>query len=105
MAIPLVDRLKQTLEYIDVSDCSMEEGSLRVDANVSVRRAGSEVLATKTEVKNMNSFSQLEKALEFEAARHIAILEAGGVVEHQTMLWDAARAAARPMRGKEEVHD
>ncbi|HSG81199.1 MAG TPA: Asp-tRNA(Asn)/Glu-tRNA(Gln) amidotransferase subunit GatB [Gemmatimonadota bacterium] len=98
-------QLKQTLEYVDVSDCNMEEGSLRVDANVSVRRAGSEELATKTEVKNMNSFSQLEKALDFEASRHLAILEAGGAVEHQTMLWDAARGETRSMRGKEEVHD
>ncbi len=98
-------RLKQTLEYLEVSDCNMEEGSLRVDANVSVRPAGDREYARKTEVKNMNSFSQLEKALEFEAERHIAILESGGSVEHQTMLWDPARGEARPMRGKEEVHD
>jgi aspartyl-tRNA(Asn)/glutamyl-tRNA(Gln) amidotransferase subunit B len=98
-------RLKQTLEYLEVSDCNMEEGSLRVDANVSVRRSGSEELATKTEVKNMNSFSQLEKALEYEASRHLAVLDADGFVEHQTMLWDATRGETRPMRGKEEVHD
>jgi len=97
--------LKRLLEYLEVSDCNMEEGSLRVDANVSVRRTGSNELRTKTEVKNMNSFSQLEKALQYEADRHIAIVESGGVVEHQTMLWDAARDEARPMRGKEEVHD
>ncbi len=98
-------RLKQILEYLEVSDCNMEEGSLRVDANVSVRPAGSEELPTKTEVKNMNSFSQLEKALEHEAARHKAILMSGGEIAHQTMLWDPARRQARPMRGKEEVHD
>ncbi len=98
-------RLKQTLEYLEVSDCNMEEGSLRVDANVSVRSAGHDEFAAKTEVKNLNSFSQLEKALEYEAERHIAILESGGAVEHQTMLWDPARGEARPMRGKEEVHD
>jgi len=98
-------RLKRTLEYLEVSDCNMEEGSLRVDANVSVRPRGSEELPTKTEVKNMNSFSQLEKALTYEAARHITILESGGRVEHQTMLWDPGRGEARPMRGKEEVHD
>ncbi len=98
-------RLKRTLEYLAVSDCNMEEGSLRVDANVSVRPTGSEQLLTKTEVKNMNSFSQLEKALDYEAARHIAILGSGGAIEHQTMLWDPARGEARPMRGKEEVHD
>ncbi len=98
-------RLKQTLEYLKVSDCNMEEGSLRVDANVSVRPAGVAELMTKTEVKNMNSFSQLERALDFEAARHMALLESGGSVEHQTMLWDAARGETRPMRGKEEIHD
>ncbi len=98
-------RLKQTLEYLEVSDCNMEEGSLRVDANVSVRPVGAREYAGKTEVKNMNSFSQLEKALEFEAERHIAILKSGGSVQHQTMLWDPARGEARPMRGKEEVHD
>ncbi len=97
--------LKRLLDYLEVSDCNMEEGSLRVDANVSVRRTGSAELPTKTEVKNMNSFSQLEKALRYEAERHIAIVESGGVVEHQTMLWDPARDQARPMRGKEEVHD
>lgn len=98
-------RLKQTLEYLEVSDCNMEEGSLRVDANVSVRPRGNVELPTKTEVKNMNSFSQLEKALTYEAARHIRIFESGGTVEHQTMQWDSARGEARPMRGKEEVHD
>jgi aspartyl-tRNA(Asn)/glutamyl-tRNA(Gln) amidotransferase subunit B len=101
----LLVRLKQLLEYLDVSDCNMEEGSLRVDANLSVRPSGSAELSTKTEVKNMNSFSQLEKALEFEAARHIRLLDAGRSVEHQTMLWDPGRNQARPMRGKEEVHD
>ncbi len=98
-------QLKRTLEYLEVSDCNMEAGSLRVDANVSVRSVGSDELATKTEVKNMNSFSQLEKALEYEAARHIGILESGGTVVHQTMLWDPSRGETRPMRGKEEVHD
>jgi aspartyl-tRNA(Asn)/glutamyl-tRNA(Gln) amidotransferase subunit B len=98
-------RLKRALEYLEVSDCNMEEGSLRVDANVSVRPAGVSELMTKTEVKNMNSFSQLEKALEHEAARHVTVLRSGGLVEHQTMLWDPVRGTARPMRGKEEVHD
>lgn len=97
--------LKQTLEYLEVSDCNMEEGSLRVDANVSVRHRAGGVAGIRTEVKNMNSFSQLEKALEFEAARHVTILERGGEIRHETMLWDPVREEARPMRGKEEVHD
>jgi aspartyl-tRNA(Asn)/glutamyl-tRNA(Gln) amidotransferase subunit B len=98
-------RLKRALEYLEVSDCNMEEGSLRVDANVSVRPVGSSEFMTKTEVKNMNSFSQLEKALAYEATRHLNLLRSGGQVEHETMLWDPVRGEARPMRGKEEVHD
>lgn len=97
-------RLKQALEYLEVSDCNMEEGSLRVDANVSVRRPG-DPLGPKTEVKNMNSFSNVERALHFEIARQIGIRRGGGAVEHQTMLWDAGRNEARPMRSKEESHD
>jgi aspartyl-tRNA(Asn)/glutamyl-tRNA(Gln) amidotransferase subunit B len=95
--------LKQLLEYIDVSDVSMEEGSLRVDANVSARRKGATALGTKTEVKNMNSFSGVERALAAEFTRQCAVLEAGGRVEQQTMLWDGA--AVRPARSKEESHD
>jgi aspartyl-tRNA(Asn)/glutamyl-tRNA(Gln) amidotransferase subunit B len=95
--------LKQILEYVHVSDVSMEEGSLRVDANVSARRRGETKLGTKTEVKNMNSFSGVERALEVEFTRHVGVLEAGGVVEQQTMLWDGA--TVRPARSKEGSHD
>ncbi|HET9949287.1 MAG TPA: Asp-tRNA(Asn)/Glu-tRNA(Gln) amidotransferase subunit GatB, partial [Longimicrobiales bacterium] len=97
--------LKQLLEYAGVSDCNMEEGSLRVDANVSVRRAGEERLGTKTEIKNVNSFSGVERALELEIARQIEVLEAGGRVEPQTLLWDDHRGRLRAMRSKEESHD
>jgi aspartyl-tRNA(Asn)/glutamyl-tRNA(Gln) amidotransferase subunit B len=97
--------LKQILEYMDVSDVSMEEGSLRVDANVSARRAGDTKLGQKTEVKNMNSFSGVERALEVEFARQCAVLDAGGAVEQQTMLWDAAGGQVRPARTKEGSHD
>jgi aspartyl-tRNA(Asn)/glutamyl-tRNA(Gln) amidotransferase subunit B len=97
--------LKQLLEYIGVSDVSMEEGSLRVDANVSARPRGDAKLGTKTEVKNMNSFSGVERALEAEFARQCALLEAGGRVEQQTMLWDANAGTIRPARSKEESHD
>jgi aspartyl-tRNA(Asn)/glutamyl-tRNA(Gln) amidotransferase subunit B len=95
--------LKQILEYIDVSDVNMEEGSLRVDANVSARRRGESKLGTKTEVKNMNSFSGVERALEVEFARQVAVLDAGGTIEQQTMLWDGS--AVRPARAKEGSHD
>src|SRR5205823_231108 len=97
--------LKQILEYMDVSDVSMEEGSLRVDANVSARRRGETRLGTKTEVKNMNSFSGVERALEAEFRRQCAVLAAGGKVEQQTMLWDGARGEVRPARSKEGSHD
>ncbi|MEX0912119.1 MAG: Asp-tRNA(Asn)/Glu-tRNA(Gln) amidotransferase subunit GatB, partial [Gemmatimonadota bacterium] len=97
-------RLKRALEYMDVSDCNMEEGSLRVDANVSVRRPGDE-LGTKTEVKNMNSFSNVERALVFEIDRQQRLRSAGEPVVHETLLWDDRRGEARAMRSKEESHD
>jgi aspartyl-tRNA(Asn)/glutamyl-tRNA(Gln) amidotransferase subunit B len=97
--------LRQVLQYLDVSDVSMEEGSLRVDANVSARRKGETHLGTKTEVKNMNSFSGVERALTFEFARQCDLLERGERVSQQTLLWDAAKGEARISRSKEESHD
>ena len=97
--------LKQILEYLDVSDVNMEEGSLRVDANISARRRGDERLGTKTEVKNMNSFSGVERALDAEFIRQCRILDAGRLVEQQTMLWDASAGVVRPARSKEASHD
>jgi aspartyl-tRNA(Asn)/glutamyl-tRNA(Gln) amidotransferase subunit B len=97
--------LKRLLEYADVSDCSMEQGSLRADANVSLRPVGATALGTKTEIKNVNSFSGIERALEIEVARQTQLLEAGGRVRPETLLWDDHRAALRPMRSKEESHD
>ena len=97
--------VKQILEYMDVSDVSMEEGSLRVDANVSARRRGDTKLGQKTEVKNMNSFSGVEQALTVEFARQCAVLDAGGVIAQQTMLWDASAGEVRPARTKEGSHD
>jgi aspartyl-tRNA(Asn)/glutamyl-tRNA(Gln) amidotransferase subunit B len=97
--------LKQILQYLDVSDVSMEEGSLRVDANISVRPHGQSKLGTKTEVKNMNSFSAVEKALEAEFVRQTTLIDAGGRVEQQTLLWDGVRETVRPSRTKEGSHD
>ncbi|CAN5572140.1 Asp-tRNA(Asn)/Glu-tRNA(Gln) amidotransferase subunit GatB [soil metagenome] len=97
--------LKQILEYIDVSDVSMERGSLRVDANVSARRRGETDLGTKTELKNLNSFSGVERALAVEFQRHVRVLSAGGTILQQTMLWDANTGEARPSRSKEASHD
>jgi aspartyl-tRNA(Asn)/glutamyl-tRNA(Gln) amidotransferase subunit B len=97
--------LRQVLHYLRVSDVSMEEGSLRVDANVSARPAGQKELGTKTEVKNMNSFSGVERALEFEFERQVALLERGEKVSQQTLLWDSAKGEARVSRTKEGSHD
>ncbi|MFL5708911.1 MAG: Asp-tRNA(Asn)/Glu-tRNA(Gln) amidotransferase subunit GatB, partial [Chloroflexota bacterium] len=83
--------LRQVLEYVDVSDLNMEEGSLRVDANISIRERGAAKLGTKTEVKNMNSFSGVERALDAEFVRQVAIVESHGRVEQETLLWDADR--------------
>jgi aspartyl-tRNA(Asn)/glutamyl-tRNA(Gln) amidotransferase subunit B len=96
--------LKQVLEYLDVSDCNMEEGSLRVDANVSARRPGAP-LGTKCEVKNMNSFSGVERALATEFRRQCGVLAAGGTIQQQTLLWDANKGEVRPARGKEGSAD
>ena len=100
-----LQELKRTLEYLDVSDCNMEEGSLRVDANVSLRPEGAEAYGVKTEVKNLNSFSAVERSVVVEAKRQTAILEAGGEVVQETLLWDERDGTLRSMRSKEESHD
>ncbi|HLA90742.1 MAG TPA: Asp-tRNA(Asn)/Glu-tRNA(Gln) amidotransferase subunit GatB [Gemmatimonadaceae bacterium] len=97
--------IREILRYADVSDCSMEEGSLRVDANVSARPRGETALRTRTEIKNLNSFSNVAKALELEFARHCATYDAGADVHQQTMLFDAAAGAVRAARSKEGSHD
>ena len=97
--------LRQILLYSGASDCSMEQGSLRVDANLSVRRAGATAFGTKTEVKNMNSFANVERALTAEYARQVELLERGEPVRQVTLLFDAGSGAVRPMRSKEESHD
>jgi aspartyl-tRNA(Asn)/glutamyl-tRNA(Gln) amidotransferase subunit B len=96
--------LKQVLRWLGVSDCNMEEGSLRVDANLSIRRPGDR-LGTRTEVKNMNSFSGVERALTVERERQVALVESGGTVEQATLTFDAAKGAVRVVRSKEESHD
>jgi aspartyl-tRNA(Asn)/glutamyl-tRNA(Gln) amidotransferase subunit B len=97
--------LKRTLEYLDVSDCNMEEGSLRVDANLSLRPEGSEAYGVKAEVKNLNSFSAVERSVVAEAKRQTAILDAGGEIVQETLLWDERDSTLRSMRSKEESHD
>jgi aspartyl-tRNA(Asn)/glutamyl-tRNA(Gln) amidotransferase subunit B len=97
--------LKQVLEYTDVSDCNMEEGSLRCDANVSVRVRGAPKLGTKVEAKNLNSFKYLAHALEYEIERQIAVLESGGSITQETRLWNVSAGRTESMRSKEFAHD
>lgn len=98
-------KLKQILTYLDICDGNMEEGSLRCDANISIRIKGETELGTKAEVKNMNSFKNVEKAINVEIERQIEIVEDGGRVIQQTLLWDADLEDVFPMRSKEESHD
>jgi aspartyl-tRNA(Asn)/glutamyl-tRNA(Gln) amidotransferase subunit B len=97
--------IKQVLLYTEVSDCNMEEGSLRCDANVSVRRRGAKQFGAKVEVKNLNSFRYLQKALEFEIERQVEALESGGRVAQETRLWNVSSGKTEPMRSKEFAHD
>ncbi len=98
-------RLRDILVYLEVCDGNMEEGSFRCDANVSVRPKGREEFGTKAELKNMNSFRNVEKALEHEIRRQIGVIEDGGAVVQETRLWDADAGVTVSMRGKEEAHD
>src|SRR5499433_100021 len=95
--------LRQILLYAGVSDCNMEEGSLRCDANVSVRPRGSKEFGTKVEVKNLNSFRFLQKALEYEIERHIWVIESGGKISQETRLWNQNENYTVPMRSKEKA--
>jgi aspartyl-tRNA(Asn)/glutamyl-tRNA(Gln) amidotransferase subunit B len=99
------ETLRRLLVWIGVNDGNMEEGSLRCDANVSVRRAGATAFGTKAEVKNVNSFRYLQKAIEYEIARQIDVIDRGGRVEQETRLFDAALGKTFSMRSKEEAHD
>ena len=104
-AYAYLNTLKQMLEYTEVSDCNMEEGSLRCDANVSVRLRGAPKFGTKAEVKNLNSFRYLAHALEYEIERQIGVLESGGTISQETRLWNVAAGRTEPMRSKEFAHD
>jgi aspartyl-tRNA(Asn)/glutamyl-tRNA(Gln) amidotransferase subunit B len=104
-AYEFLTKLKEILLYLEVSDCNMEEGSLRCDANVSVRLRGAEKLGTKTEVKNLNSFRFLKQALDYEIARQIEVIEEGGVIHQETRLWNTTEHRTIGMRSKEQAHD
>lgn len=96
---------RATLQYLGVSQGNMEEGNLRCDANVSVRPTGASEFGVKTEVKNMNSFKNVQRALEYEIQRQITLLKSGQPIVQETHLWDAEKEVTLPMRGKEEAHD
>lgn len=100
-----LEKLKAILQYIDVSDCKMEEGSLRCDANISLRLRGETKLGTKAEIKNLNSFKAVQKGLEYEALRQEKVLEEGGKIIQETRSWDDARGVTLSLRSKEQAHD
>jgi aspartyl-tRNA(Asn)/glutamyl-tRNA(Gln) amidotransferase subunit B len=104
-AVAYAKTLHSLVRYLDICDGNMQEGSFRCDANVSVRPKGSDKLGTRCEIKNLNSFKFLEKAIEYEAARQIEIIESGGSIVQETRLYDADRDETRSMRSKEEAHD
>ena len=98
-------KLKSILEYIEVSDCKMQEGSFRADVNVSVRKKGASEYGTRTEMKNMNSFRAITRAIEYESERQIDVLEDGGKIEQETLRWDDVSGKTFPMRDKEDAQD
>lgn len=100
-----LETLKSIMQYTGVSDCKMQEGSLRCDVNISVREAGSDTLGTRTEMKNLNSFSAVYRAIEAESARQIEILSEGGTIIQETRRFDDAKGRSYAMRSKEEAHD
>lgn len=104
-AYAYLTRIRQIVQYLDICDGNMEEGSLRCDANVSVRPRGREAFGTRTELKNMNSFRNVEKAIQYEIDRQIALIQQGGEVVQETLLWDPNTLTTRSMRSKEEAHD
>jgi len=100
-----LEKVKAILEYLDVSDCKMEEGSLRCDANISLRPRGQTTLGTKAEIKNLNSFRSVQRGLEYEVARQEDLLDDGGRVIQETRTWDENKGVTASMRNKEQAHD
>ncbi len=100
-----LETIKSILQYINISDCKMQEGSIRCDVNVSVREKGSDVFGTRCEMKNVNSFSAAVRGIEYEAKRQIEVIEAGGTIVQETRRWDDAKGESIPMRSKEDAQD
>jgi len=104
-AVAYLEQIKETIQFVEASTCDMEKGHLRCDANVSVRVKGAEKFGTRAEVKNLNSFRFLKQAVEYEIARQVAILEAGGTIQQETRLFDSDTGETHGMRSKEDAHD
>jgi aspartyl-tRNA(Asn)/glutamyl-tRNA(Gln) amidotransferase subunit B len=104
-AYDYVNHVRRSLQWVGASEADMEKGNLRCEANVSVRRVGDEKFGTKVELKNLNSVRFMQRAIEFEVARHIKVLESGGKLNQETRLWDDRALETRVMRSKEEAHD
>ena len=104
-AVAYFNKLKSTFEYLGISDCKLQEGSMRADVNLSVKKVGSEELGTRTETKNLNSLRAMERAIEFEIYRQIDVLEEGGKIVQETRRWDDDKAIGYAMRSKENAHD
>src|SRR5438874_4134203 len=104
-AYDYVNHVRRALQWVGASDADMEKGNLRCEANVSVRRKGDTAFGTKVELKNLNSVRFMQKAIEFEISRQIDVLESGGRLHQETLLWDERLHETRPMRSKEEAHD
>ncbi len=100
-----LDSIKSILQYLDISDCKMQEGSIRCDVNVSVMKKGSKEFGTRCEMKNVNSFSGAVRAIEYEAKRQIEVLENGGTISQETRKWDDAKGESITLRSKEDAHD
>jgi len=100
-----LQKLKAILQYAGISDCNMEEGSLRCDANISIRPEGQKEFGTKTEIKNMNSFKNVQKAIEYEIKRQKQAVSEGGIIQQETRLWNPDKSITISMRSKEEAHD
>ncbi len=103
--VAYLEKLKSTFEYLGISDCKMQEGSMRADVNLSVREVGAEKFGTRTEMKNLNSFKAIERAIAFEAKRQIGVLESGGKVIQETRRWDDNKGKSFAMRSKENAQD
>src|SRR5258706_546548 len=104
-AAEYLKRLREVLMALGVNDGNLEEGSFRCDANVSIRPKGSTIFGTRCEIKNVNSFRFVERAIEFEIARQIALVSAGRTIKQQTLRWDEASGKTYPLRSKEDAHD